>query len=93
MAAAVATPNKNWDRLEYQTGVIEPFKKIKQIQDHAASQEVMLDLHQMKRSLELLKVIFTTKKVSVQEQREWFSSIIDETATNYLFEDYISTLE
>jgi [acyl-carrier-protein] S-malonyltransferase len=87
LAAAVATPNSNWDDDEYNNGVIEPYKKIESIQEELDKNNLLPNKEQMEDALKLLKTIFNTKKVDVEEQREWFQEIVDETGTNYLFKD------
>ncbi|MGM9979485.1 MAG: ACP S-malonyltransferase [Clostridium sp.] len=86
LAAAVATPNSNWDEEQYNEGVIIPYKKIEKIQEEIEQSGVKPTLQQMKEALDLLKTIFTTKKVSEDEQYEWKQEILDETGTRYLLD-------
>lgn len=81
LAAAVATPNSNDNEEDYRRGVIESYNEIQSIYNKIQDNEV--DSDDMKNALELLKVIFDTKKVPQEEQYEWFNEIIEETGTMY----------
>lgn len=87
MAAAVATPNQNWDNDAYRKGVVEPYKAIQRIQEKLESEGVEPTVEQMKECLALLRTIFQTKMVDEAEQQEWFHQIIDETLTYYLLDN------
>lgn len=87
LTAAVATPNQNWDDDEYKKGVVEPYKKIKGIQEDLDREKCHPSKEQMREALEMLQIIFKTKKIPHEEQKDWFNKILEETATCYLFED------
>lgn len=88
LAIAVCTRNRNWDNDEYQKGVVEPYRKIQQIQLELESLGKQPSNEQMLEALEMLKTIFVTKKVPYDEQGERFNQVFDETNTRGLFPDF-----
>ncbi len=88
MAAAVATPNANFNDEEYQKGVAEQYKKLQQMQQQLDEDHAQPTVEQMLEALEILKTIFKTKKLPEREQREWFYQIIDETGMYYTLGDF-----
>lgn len=89
LAIAVCTRNRNWDINEYQKGVVVPFRKIQQLQDGLEKDNQLPDVNQMKQALDMLKSVFITKKVPVQEQMDRFNQIFDETGTRDIFPDFL----
>lgn len=89
LAAAVATPNSNFNHDEYQKGVIEPFRRIRAIQDELENKGTVPDIGEMTEALELLKLIMETKKVSRDEQVEWYDEIFEETGTANLLLNFL----
>ncbi|NDI36676.1 ACP S-malonyltransferase [Chengkuizengella sediminis] len=68
MTAAITTPNYNWDSNEYEKGVIQPYRKLQQMQQQWTQQKELLDEEQLKKAFILLQQILKTKKVSREEQ-------------------------
>lgn len=91
LAAAVSTPNSNYDEKEYCEGVEKPYNEILKMYDEIGDNEA--DFNQKKKALELLKVIFNTKKVTQEEQDEWFNDIVEETGNTYELLDVIKELK
>lgn len=91
LMAAAATPNINWNPAEYQTGVIEPYQKLQQMQNQLEKEGLGPTVAQMNEALTLLRLIFTTKKLSVAEQTEWFQQIIEETGSRDQLPDFECT--
>ncbi|GKU80232.1 ACP S-malonyltransferase [Paenibacillus sp. L3-i20] len=89
LAVAVATPNQNWDNEEYQSKVVKSYRRIQEIQDLIEEMGEKPTLAQMRESLDLLKIILETKKVSANEQALWFQQIIDETGMYYELKEYL----
>jgi [acyl-carrier-protein] S-malonyltransferase len=85
---ASATPNNNWNQDQYQNEVNKPYRRIQEIQEGLEKEGKKPDIDQMKETLDLLRLIFATKKLPVEEQKEWFFNIFDETGTNYVFADF-----
>jgi len=79
MAAAVCTKNMNWDSKQYNEGVIKPYSIIEQIWKKTALENVEPAIEQMEQVLEMLRLIFDTKKVSLKEQKERLDEIFFET--------------
>ena len=92
LAIAVATPNWNFNKDEYQTGVVEPYQRIMSLQKELEDKAIKPGAEQMRDALKMLSSVFKTKKVPLIEQREWFGKIMDETGTNYLFQDFLVSI-
>jgi [acyl-carrier-protein] S-malonyltransferase len=88
LAAAVCTPNFSLDNHRYRAGVIEPFEKIEKIQDELDKTDVLPTVEQMYRALEMLRSVFNTKKISIEQQLKRFNHIFAETGTRHLFPDF-----
>lgn len=93
MAVAVCTPNSNWDNEEYQKGVVEPYKKIQEMQEEIEKSGQKPTIEQMQEALQMLKSVFITKKTPVKEQIERFNQIFEETGTGHLFTDFEMPVE
>ena len=87
MAIAVCTKNNNWNEQEYQKGVVEPYRRIQQIQVQLAEKNEMPSEGDMRNAFGLLKIIFDTKKTPIEEQIERFQQIFNETGTQQIFYD------
>ncbi len=84
LAAAVCTPNFNLDHHWYQVGVMEPYEKIEKIQDQLDKTGALPTVEQMDQALEMLRTVFNTKKVPIDEQFNRFRQIFAETGTRDL---------
>jgi len=89
ISAAITTPNNNFNVDDYRIGVIEPYKKIQELQFELEQAALAPNVEQMKAALSMLKCIFTTKNITLEEQKEKFKQILDETNTNNLFGEWI----
>lgn len=89
LAMGVSTRNRNFDENEYQKGVIDPYRRIKEIQKVLDINGAYPDVDQMQEALELLHLIFVTKKLPLEEQIRRFNRILDQTSTKHLFQDFI----
>ncbi|WP_438431727.1 ACP S-malonyltransferase [Gorillibacterium sp. sgz500922] len=87
LAVAVSTPNRNWNNEEYQEGVVQPYRRIQEIQDRLDQTGGNPSVEEMKEALQLLSIILNTKKVPELEQTRWMNQIIDETGTYYTLKD------
>lgn len=83
LAAAAATPNKNFNNDEYVAGVVENYRKIQSIQDELDATKSRPSKDQMNKALDILMEIFRTKQVDAAEQEDWIHQIIDETGNFY----------
>ncbi|MCX7748506.1 MAG: ACP S-malonyltransferase [Clostridia bacterium] len=88
LAVAVCTKNSNWDNEVYKKGVIEPYNRIRNMRDELENSAVEPTEEQMHEALEMLKSVFETKRTPIEEQRERFSQIFDETGLEILFESF-----
>ncbi|CAM4252762.1 MULTISPECIES: ACP S-malonyltransferase [Bacillus cereus group] len=83
LAIAAATPNLNWDEVQYQEGVIQRYKRIQKIQEEVEQTEGKPTKKQMVETLGLLQGIFEVKKLPHEERRKWLYNIIDDTGNYY----------
>ncbi|MDF2882507.1 MAG: malonyl CoA-acyl carrier protein transacylase [Clostridiaceae bacterium] len=88
LGIAVCTQNYNWNDEEYKKGVVEPYKKIKLVQDTIESEGKEPTIEQMREALEMLKSVFETKKTPIDEQIYRYNELFEETDTSELFVDY-----
>lgn len=88
MAHAVCTKNNNWDEEEYRRGVIDPYKKVKAMQEKLEEQGKEPTEEQMREALEMLVSVFHTKNVTNDEQSNRLNSLFNETGTSDLFVDF-----
>jgi len=88
MAIASATRNRNFDQAAYQTGVIEPYRVIQQIQEELDRTGQNPTVEQMHAAIDMLQSVFTTKQVPIEEQRERFDQLFQSTGVRYLFPDF-----
>lgn len=88
IAITVCTRNRNWDNEEYQKGVVEPYRRIQQMQDQIEKEGNQPTIGQMTEALEMLRSVFITKRTPVDEQNERFNQVFDETGTRHLFPDF-----
>ena len=79
LAMAVCTKNRNPDDHEYKKGVIEPYKKIQEIQMKIENEKRGPSIVEIKTAMEMLKCIFDTKKVPKEEQQERLNEIYETT--------------
>jgi malonyl CoA-acyl carrier protein transacylase len=88
LAMVVCTPNRNFNEEQFQTGVIEPYREIKEMYTQLIIEKKEPGIHDMKKALVLLQEIFNTKQVPASEQTRRFSRIFAETETLDLFSDF-----
>lgn len=89
MAVAVCTKNNNWDENEYEKGVSVPYKQIEALQNMLDETKKAPTKDQMLQALYMLKSVFKTKGTPVEEQKERFAQIFNETRTNNIFADFM----
>lgn len=69
LANAICTPNKNNNKDEYKDGVIEPYKKIRNLQSIIERQDRNPNDIEIDESFNMLFSVFNAKKVPIEEQR------------------------
>lgn len=75
LAAAVCTRNRNWDEEAYRVGVIEPYRRLQQMQESLDAAGAAPSREQAEEALELLRLIFRTKQVPPDEQQSRLQEI------------------
>ncbi|MCX7748504.1 MAG: ACP S-malonyltransferase [Clostridia bacterium] len=88
IATAICTKNSNWDEQEYQTGVVQPYRKIKNMKDEIEKEGRQPQIEEIKAALEMLKSVFITKKTPKEEQRERFNEIFEATGIGQVLQDF-----
>lgn len=90
LAIAVATKNRNDDDAQYQSGMIEPYRRIKQL--HLALEEEGKEPtnEQMLAGLEMLHSVFAAKKAPQPERDRRISELLRVTRTESLLAAYVS---
>ncbi|PKM50195.1 MAG: [acyl-carrier-protein] S-malonyltransferase [Firmicutes bacterium HGW-Firmicutes-7] len=92
ITTAICTKNRNWDNEAYNKGVVEPYKKVKKLQADLEKEGKDPTLEQMQEALYMLKSVFVTKKVGIDEQVERFNQIFDTAEIHHLFPNFIKSL-
>ncbi|HEX2924793.1 MAG TPA: ACP S-malonyltransferase [Ruminiclostridium sp.] len=93
VATAVCTRNRNWDESQYQSGVVKPYNDMTAMQESLETEGGQATIEQAHKALSLLKIIFETKKVPLEEQIERFNQVIRETETISVFDEFLKILE
>ena len=89
LVEAISTKNQNWDNEEYEKGVLVPYRTIQSLQNNIDNTGIQPTMEQAKECLGLLKLIFKTKRVPVEEQKERLNSILCDTNTYEVFVEAI----
>ena len=89
LAIAVCTRNLNDNNEEYQNNVVANYRKIEDMVEELENKKCEPTIEQLHTALEMLRTIFCTKHAPLEEQRQRFNQIFDETDTRELFEDFI----
>ncbi|WCT58027.1 ACP S-malonyltransferase [Paenibacillus kyungheensis] len=89
LAIAVCTRNSNWDQEEYEEGVIKPYRQIQTMLAEIEAAAVEPTLEQKRAALNMLKLVFATKRTPLEEQQMRFSQLFEETNTGDMFADEV----
>ncbi|MDP4179620.1 MAG: ACP S-malonyltransferase [Bacillota bacterium] len=87
IAISVCTKNRNWNNDEYQKGVVIPYKKLVGIKEELANKGSQPTKKHLKEAADYLKRILDTKLVPVDEQKNRFDQLFEETGIKNYFED------
>lgn len=79
MAVAVSTKNNNWDEEEYERGMVEPFRRMKAMQEKLEAEGRVPNWKEMSEVMGMLSLILVTKKVRAQERTQRLSHLLEET--------------
>ncbi|PFJ51513.1 ACP S-malonyltransferase [Bacillus thuringiensis] len=93
MGIAVSIKNKNWDNDQYQKGVIEPYRKVQELDEIVEREGGKATMEEMEVAIDMLISVFRTKMVSKDEQIERFKQLFEDTDTKRLFKDFKLPLE
>lgn len=88
IAIAVCTKNNNWDDNEYQKGVIDPYRKVKNNKDDIVKENRLPTSDEVLIALNMLKSVLNTKKIDAQESRKLFEEIFQATKTTEMFQNF-----
>lgn len=88
IAIAICTRNYNWNNDEYQKGVVEPYRRVVQLQSKLEAEGRQPTYEEMQEALNMLISVFETKRTPLDEQSERFRQIFDETGTWELFKNF-----
>ena len=89
LGAAVCTRNKNFNEEEYLEGVVKPYKEIEKDYQVIKSENRQPNEEEMYKALKLLKKIFETKYVDIDEQKERFLRISELTDSEQIISNYL----
>ncbi len=88
IAAAICTKNSNWDEQAYQKGVVEPYRKIKNLKEEIIKENRQPSIEEVGQALNMLKSVLLTKMLPTEEQKEYINKILEETKTKELFKNF-----
>lgn len=91
-ATVVCTRNKNWDNDAYQKGVVEPYRRLQELQNELEQSKRSATPEEAQEAIRILKQVFDTKLVSAEEQQERFCEILDATGTVKVFAEFVDSL-
>ena len=88
LGIAVATRNFNMNEEEYNNGVIQPYKKIKLLEEKVEAEGRKATKAEMDEAIEMLCSVFKTKGTSIEEQERRFDALFKETGTKSEYKDF-----
>lgn len=91
-ATVVCTRNRNWDNDAYQKGVVEPYRRLQQLQTDLEQASRTATREEAEEGLRILKQVFDTKLVPVNEQEERFHEVLDATGTTKELAGFVESL-
>lgn len=88
LGISAATRNYNWNGEEYRKGVIVPYNRINELQQHIEKEGRTANLEEMQQGMEMLLMMFQTKKTPLDEQVARFKELFRDSGTEALFHDF-----
>ncbi len=76
------TKNSNWNEEEYLEGVIKPYRIMEEINGRLESEGRYPNEEEAVEIVNLIKLIFKTKKLPIEDQKERFQELINESEIN-----------
>lgn len=89
IAAAICSKNSNWDEQEYQKGVVEPYRNVKQMKDEMVKADRQPSNDEVIKALNMLKSVLVTKKIPDEEQSQDFTEILCEPDMKQMFAEFV----
>jgi [acyl-carrier-protein] S-malonyltransferase len=90
LAIAVCTRNSNWNEEEYQAGVVEPYRELQAMQARLEQEGIDASPGEMKRAIDLLGRIFSTKRTPPDERAMRLAHVVEATGTANVLGDYVA---
>ena len=75
----VCTRNRNFDNDQYEQGVVQPYNRIQKMQEQMEKEGKEASKEQMAEALAMLKTVFKTKMVPLDEQLERFEEVFSKS--------------
>lgn len=75
MSTIVCTKNSNWDNEQYETGVVQPYKRIEKMVDDVENNEIFPTLDMLRSAYDDLHTALVNKKVENEEVDELLKTI------------------
>lgn len=85
LSIAVCTQNHNWDDEQYKRGVIEPYRKIQELQEELETNKMEFKEDHISQALSMLRSVFETKKTSPEERQARIDEIRAHSGKDYSY--------
>lgn len=82
LAVAVATRNSNWDEENYQSGVVAPYQKLKEMHESYKTAPKAPSNEDVHTALSLVEKILNTKGASAEERQQRYRQIVEQTGVD-----------
>lgn len=88
LAIAVCTRNRNWDHEAYQKGVLEPYRRIKEMEEQLTKEGKPAGADKVQEAIDMLRSVFETKLTPADEQKERFEQLLQETQISGVYPQF-----
>lgn len=88
IATAICTKNSNWDEQAYQKGVVEPYRKIKNMKEEILKENRQPSIEEVRQALDMLKSVLLTKLIPKEKQMECINQVLEEMEVKEIFKDF-----
>jgi [acyl-carrier-protein] S-malonyltransferase len=85
LKAAICTKNNNWNNDEYQKGVVEPYRMVRQMQTSLEKSGAEPSLQDVEKALNMLRTVLETKKTPEEIRVKRLEQVFDGTGAKHLF--------
>lgn len=76
---AVSTPNRNWNNMEYENGVVKPYRTISDLQLKLEKSNQIPSLSQVKEAYHMIQSVLKTKMVPEAECTQLLEELMEVT--------------